>query len=116
MPEAARRYGSNRLGGDHAGLAHALGAHAERVERPAEIAAAVARARQANAAGRPALLEMVTREERGVPEVLARHRVVGVTGDAKCRVRRDLVGCVLMNELTAALQRDGPWFVAHCID
>ena len=68
MPEAARRYGSNRLGGDYAGVARSLGAHAERVERPAEVAPAVAGAVRANAAGRPAVLEMITREEEAFPK------------------------------------------------
>jgi predicted RNase H-like HicB family nuclease len=34
----------------------------------------------------------------------------------ECTVRCNLVGCVLMNEFTAVVERDGPWFVAYCLE
>jgi acetolactate synthase-1/2/3 large subunit len=63
MPNAVERYGAHRLGGDYAGVAAALGAHAERVSRPDELAAALRRCLTEVDTGRPALLEVATREE-----------------------------------------------------
>ncbi|HZK67396.1 MAG TPA: thiamine pyrophosphate-dependent enzyme, partial [Chloroflexota bacterium] len=58
-----RLYGTRFITGDHTKIAEGLGAYAERVERPAEIVPAMKRAEAANREGRPALLEMITREE-----------------------------------------------------
>jgi acetolactate synthase-1/2/3 large subunit len=63
MPEAVAAYGANLLGGDYAGVAKALGAHAERVERSDELRAAIERCIKCVASGRPALLEAMTHEE-----------------------------------------------------
>jgi acetolactate synthase-1/2/3 large subunit len=63
MPVASERFGSNRLGGDYVAVALGLGAHAERVERPEELAAAISRAVAASRGGRPALIEAITKEE-----------------------------------------------------
>jgi acetolactate synthase I/II/III large subunit len=66
MPLAIERHRANRLGGDYADLARALGAFSARVTNPGEIdgafSAAIASARE----GRPALLEFVTCEESAV--------------------------------------------------
>ena len=67
MPVAAERYGSHRLTGDYAAVASGLGAHAERITQPAEIAPAIARAAKITMAGRPAVLEFITRPEPEVP-------------------------------------------------
>jgi thiamine pyrophosphate-dependent acetolactate synthase large subunit-like protein len=63
MPEALARYDAHRLGGDYRGVATALGVHAERVEHPGELRAALLRCIACVASGRPALLEAMTHEE-----------------------------------------------------
>jgi thiamine pyrophosphate-dependent acetolactate synthase large subunit-like protein len=63
QPVAVERYGIKRLSGDYAGLARSLGAWAERIEDPSEIVPALRRAQDVTASGRPALLEVITREE-----------------------------------------------------
>ena len=63
MPAASERYGSNRLGGNYAAVAAALGAHAERVEAPRELRPAFERAQAANRDGRPALVEVLSKVE-----------------------------------------------------
>jgi acetolactate synthase-1/2/3 large subunit len=63
MPVASERFGSNRLSGDYVAVARGLGAHAERVERPEELAEAISRAVAASRGGRPALIEAITKEE-----------------------------------------------------
>ena len=63
MPVASERYGSNRLSGDYVAVARGLGVHAERVERPDDLAAAISRAVAAARGGRPALIEAITKEE-----------------------------------------------------
>jgi acetolactate synthase I/II/III large subunit len=67
MPTASERYGSNLLTGDYARVAAGLGAHAERVEQPAEVGSAIHRALQATAKGQPAVLEMLTAQETDYP-------------------------------------------------
>jgi acetolactate synthase-1/2/3 large subunit len=67
MPTASDRYGANRLSGNYARVAEGLGAHAERVERPGEVRAAFERAIAVTADGRPAVLEMITKEEPDYP-------------------------------------------------
>ena len=66
MPVAADIYGTHELGGNYAMVAEGLGAHAERVETPDAIGDAVRRAMDANKEGRPAVLEMMTKEEPNV--------------------------------------------------
>ena len=63
MPIASERYGTNRLSGRYSVVAEGLGAYSERVERPEEIVPAIRRGLQANREGRPAVLEMITKEE-----------------------------------------------------
>ena len=48
---------------DHAAMARAFGAHGERVERPEDLRGAIARAREALAQGRPALLDVLVTPE-----------------------------------------------------
>lgn len=66
MPFATERWGSNRLGGHYAKVAEGLGAYAERVETPDQIAPAIRRGMEANRKGQPAVLEMMTKEEIAV--------------------------------------------------
>ena len=63
MPEAVARYDAHRLGGDYRGVARALGVHAEAVEHPDQLRAALERGISCVASGRPALLEVMTHEE-----------------------------------------------------
>ena len=56
-------YRTRDLGGDYADMGRAMGGHAERIEHPAEIAAAFRRAWRANQEGKAALLEFITSEE-----------------------------------------------------
>jgi len=67
MPVAAERYRTHRLSGDYAAVASGLGAHAERVTSPADVAAAIARAAKVTMSGTPAVLEFITRAEPEVP-------------------------------------------------
>ena len=67
MPQASERYASNRLSGDYSRVAAGLGAYSERVERPDDVAAAIGRGVRATEEGRPAVLEMITKEEPVYP-------------------------------------------------
>ena len=62
-PMAAEKFGFTNLYGEYANVAKALGAYGERVEDPSEIVPAIKRAQTAMAAGQPALLEFMTKEE-----------------------------------------------------
>jgi thiamine pyrophosphate-dependent acetolactate synthase large subunit-like protein len=68
MPTASERYNSNKLTGDYTAVARGLGAYAEKVEQPEDVKAAVERGMQATREGRPAVLEMITREEPVYPD------------------------------------------------
>jgi acetolactate synthase-1/2/3 large subunit len=63
MPIATERYGLKYLSGDYARIAEGLGAFSQQVREPKEIIPALERAQEATATGRPALLEIITREE-----------------------------------------------------
>jgi acetolactate synthase-1/2/3 large subunit len=63
IPLATERFGAKYLSGDYARIAEGLGAYAERVTEPEEIAPALRRGIDATRSGRPTLLEMITREE-----------------------------------------------------
>jgi thiamine pyrophosphate-dependent acetolactate synthase large subunit-like protein len=67
MPNASQRYGANRLSGNYAAVAAGLGAHAERIERPGDVAAALQRGINATREGKPVVLEMITKEEPVYP-------------------------------------------------
>lgn len=69
-PEAAKKYSIEKLGGDYAAMALAMGGHAEKVDKPGDIKPALKRALAQNAEGRPALIEIVTREEVRIPNLL----------------------------------------------
>jgi acetolactate synthase I/II/III large subunit len=68
MPTASDRYNTDKLTGDYTTVAKGLGAYAERVERPEDVKGAIERGARATREGRPALLEMITREEPVYPE------------------------------------------------
>jgi acetolactate synthase-1/2/3 large subunit len=63
MPVATKHYRTKFISGDYTKIAEGLGGYSERVESPAEIIPAIERAQKAIEAGKPALLEMITREE-----------------------------------------------------
>jgi acetolactate synthase I/II/III large subunit len=63
MPDAVTRYDAHRLGGDYAGVARSLGAHAETVEQPGDLQAALHRSVASVESGQPALLQVMTHEE-----------------------------------------------------
>ena len=67
MPYASERWGSNKLSGQYAKVAEGLGAYAEQVSSPDEVGPAIRRGIEANQAGKPAVLEMITKEEENVP-------------------------------------------------
>lgn len=71
MPIASERFGTNRLSGRYAQVAEGLGAYAERVEQPAEVVPAIRRGIEATRDGRPAVLEMITKEEPVYPTARA---------------------------------------------
>jgi thiamine pyrophosphate-dependent acetolactate synthase large subunit-like protein len=63
MPAAVARFAAHRLGGNYTGVATALGAYAERVERVEELRGALERCIASVSSGRVALLEVMTHEE-----------------------------------------------------
>jgi acetolactate synthase-1/2/3 large subunit len=67
LPIAVERYRLKHLTGDYAKVAEGLGAVSERVEDPGEIVPAIRRAQQVLATGGPALIEVITKEEKRVP-------------------------------------------------
>jgi acetolactate synthase-1/2/3 large subunit len=60
---ATERYGTRFLSGSYSKVAEGLGAWTEMVEKPAEIIPAIRRALAAADQGRPALLEVISKEE-----------------------------------------------------
>jgi acetolactate synthase-1/2/3 large subunit len=67
LPVATERYRLRYVGGDYAKVAEGLGGYAERVEKPHEVVTALRRAIAEVEGGRPALLEIITREEAHYP-------------------------------------------------
>jgi acetolactate synthase-1/2/3 large subunit len=63
MPAATERYRTKFLTGNYAQVAEGLGGYSEKVENPADIIPAIYRAQKEIANGKPALLEIITREE-----------------------------------------------------
>ncbi len=63
MPVSTEKYRSTDISGDYAAFARALGAHGERVEKPADIVPAIKRGMAATQKGQPALIEFITTKE-----------------------------------------------------
>lgn len=63
MPVATERFKTKFLSGDYVKVAEGLGGYSEKVEDPADIIPAIQRAQKETEAGKPALLEIITREE-----------------------------------------------------
>ncbi|MEM6415945.1 MAG: thiamine pyrophosphate-requiring protein [Pseudomonadota bacterium] len=70
LPVSSERYDLNKVGGDYAGVAESLGAHAERVSTPDAIVPALRSAFAKNAEGMPAIVEVMTREEKRAAKLL----------------------------------------------
>ena len=68
MPYASEHHGSDRLSGEYAKVAEGLGAHAQRVDTPDQLAPAIRSALEATRAGQPAVIEAITKEEEAVPK------------------------------------------------
>ena len=66
MPVSTEKYRATDISGDYAAFARALGGYGERVEKPAEIVAAIKRGIAATERGQPALLEFITSKEVAV--------------------------------------------------
>ena len=69
MPTAVDRYRLKHLSGDYTKIAEGLGAVSERVESPQEVVPAIKRAQDVLATGRPALIEVITKEELRLPRL-----------------------------------------------
>lgn len=69
-PTATEKYAINELGGDYAGMAKDFGGYGETVTDPNEIKPAIARAIEQNDRGVPALLQMITCEEKRMAKKL----------------------------------------------
>ena len=63
MPVATERFRTKFLTGDYSKVVEGLGGYSEKVENPADIIPAIQRAQKETEAGKPALLEIITREE-----------------------------------------------------
>jgi len=63
IPIATQLYKTRFIWGNYSKVAEGLGAYAERIEEPREIIPALRRALKVTGEGRPALLEIITKEE-----------------------------------------------------
>jgi acetolactate synthase-1/2/3 large subunit len=63
IPIATQLYKTRFIWGNYSKVAEGLGAYAERIEEPREIIPALHRALKVTGEGRPALLEIITKEE-----------------------------------------------------
>ena len=77
MPVATRKYGANRMSGEYAPIAEALGGHGECVTEPAELRPALLRSLERVDGGQAALLEVVTHEEGRLPGLRPESRMPG---------------------------------------
>ncbi len=68
LPVSTERWGLRYVSGDYAKVAEGLGGYTERVEKPDDLVPAFRRALEEVTAGRPALLEVLTREEAVYPK------------------------------------------------
>ena len=67
IPFATEKYRLKYISGDYTKVAEGLGGYTERVEHPAQITGALERAKKIVDAGKPALLEIITKAERKMP-------------------------------------------------
>ena len=64
FPVATELFGAKSTGGDYASVGKALGAYAERVEKPQDVVPALQRGIQANKDGQSAVIEVISSEEQ----------------------------------------------------
>ena len=67
IPFAAEHYQLKYISGDYSKVADGLGGYTEKIEHPSQIASALNRAQKIVKAGKPALLEIITKAERKMP-------------------------------------------------
>ncbi len=72
MPVSTREYRATDISGNYADFARALGCYAERIDEPADIAAAIRRGIQKTREGQPVLLEFITSLEKEQSRMTAR--------------------------------------------
>jgi acetolactate synthase I/II/III large subunit len=73
-PTAVTEFGFAQLTGQYAKMAETLGGYGERVEKASDVAPALARAAKITMEGRPALLEIMTRQETVISRSVRRGR------------------------------------------
>lgn len=66
MPYATEHWKLNQLGGNYSAVAEGLGVFAQRVNAPDQLAGAIRKAIAKNQEGKPALIEVMTKEEETV--------------------------------------------------
>jgi thiamine pyrophosphate-dependent acetolactate synthase large subunit-like protein len=69
IPQATERYKVGYMSANYAKVAEGLGCHAERVDRPAEIVAAIRRAVAATHDGTPAVIEFMSKVEYSATKI-----------------------------------------------
>ena len=67
FPTANELYGTKYTGGDYAQVAEAMGSYNERVDDPGGVGPAIARCAEVVNSGKPAVLEVMTKEEPDMP-------------------------------------------------
>jgi len=78
-PEATKIYEIEKFTGDYRKVAEALGGHAERVEKPEDIIPAIKRAKKANDAGVPALIEIMGKAEPEISLIPVEYGIHGLS-------------------------------------
>jgi thiamine pyrophosphate-dependent acetolactate synthase large subunit-like protein len=68
MPYASKKWGSHSFTGEYAKVAEGLGAYAEKVNTPDRIPLAIKNSLSANSDGKPAVIEIITKEETRIPK------------------------------------------------
>ena len=62
MPVSQEKYGSTNISGNYSEMAKAFGGYGERITDPSQIAPAIRRGIEQTRAGKPALLEFITKK------------------------------------------------------
>ena len=72
---ATERYNASNLSGDYVKIGEGLGAHVERVEKPAELVPALRRAIKETNAGRPVIMDVVTKDLTGSEKAFSHQKL-----------------------------------------
>ena len=70
IPTASEKFRTNQPTGDYAGVAKALGCHAQRVTAPSELRPALEKAIRAVKGGQPAVVDVITAETRKLSKLI----------------------------------------------